>query len=79
MLRPKKGCEMMLSEAEINTIRSLARNGLKLQRTAAELNYSRNSILYHVIRIKEKTGLDARNFYDMTRLLNLIKEGDPLD
>jgi sugar diacid utilization regulator len=68
-----------LSETEINTIKCLAENSLRPQRVANKLCYARSSITYHVEMIIAKTGLNPLDFYDMTKLLNLIEGGDSGD
>ena len=54
----------------------MCRNGLKIGKASEELYYHRNSVLRRIERIKEKTGLDLRDFYDAVKLLAMIGE-DP--
>lgn len=35
----------------------------------------RNSILYHCSRVEKLTGLDPLNFYDLVKLVEMIKNG----
>ena len=57
-----------MTEQEIKIIMALARNRLSTARAANDLNYHRNTIFYHVKKIREKTGLDPLDFFDMMKL-----------
>jgi sugar diacid utilization regulator len=41
---------------------------------AIKLNVHRNTVIYHIGEIKDYTGLDPLNFYDMVKLLERYKE-----
>jgi sugar diacid utilization regulator len=62
-----------LSEREIEIIFGLADNRLSTKKTADSLFFSQNAVIYHVNRIKMKTGLDAKDFYDLTKLIEIVK------
>jgi hypothetical protein len=47
--------------------------------TAARLHYSRNTITYHFNRIRDKKGLDPRDFYDLHKLISEIDKTEELD
>ena len=51
---------------------ALCRNDLKVKPAAGELFYGKSSLAYQIEKIKEKTGLDPRNFYDAIKLLAMI-------
>ena len=53
-------------QAEI--IIGLCRNGLSKSKTARALYRGRNTVLYHIQKIKESTGKDPMDFYDMIEL-----------
>lgn len=61
-----------LTDSEILTILALSRNGLSKGRVAKERYYSWNSVNSQTKAIKEKTGLDPCDYYDMGKLLELI-------
>lgn len=65
-----------LSESEVYVIRGLAKNGLRISRTAEALHYHWNSVNYNVRRVKAKTGLDPTDFYDMQKLLDLVGDDE---
>ena len=64
-----------LSIADKNIILGFAKNDMTIGRTAVDLCYHRQSIEYHLTRIKRETGLDPRKFYDLVKLLDIVKEG----
>lgn len=55
---------------------AMCRNGLNVSRATKDLYYCRSSVACRVERIKEKTGLNLKDFYDATKLLAMIGE-DP--
>lgn len=63
-----------LSEKEREIIRLLAKYNLRVASVARRMHYQHHSIGYHVDKIKNKTGLDPTNFYDMIKLLKIIGE-----
>lgn len=69
MAKPTK-----LNETQARIILAMAQNGLKVQPAAQALHYSRTGADYHVHRIRELTGKDPRDFYDMCDLLVIAKD-----
>lgn len=63
-----------MTEQELKIINTLADCNMNVQKTANKLNYHRNTIVYHLEKIKEETGHDPMNFYDLVELVNLIRE-----
>lgn len=57
-------------------LKELANNNLNVSETARKMHYHRNSIVYHLEKIKEETGLNPVKFYDMIKLLHMFKEDD---
>ena len=66
----------MLDDKKREIIQSLAENSLCVTLVAKKLYIHRNTALYHLNQIKKKTGLDPLNFYDLIKLLELVKDGD---
>ena len=62
-----------LSEKEVAVLDAYARCGMRISRAAKELFYSNGSIIYYFKKVKKKTGLDPRNFYELAELLNYKK------
>lgn len=63
-----------ISKMEIKIIFALAECGLNSSRAARKLNLHRNTVVYHIGEIKNITGLDPLDFYDMVELLKRFKE-----
>ena len=60
-----------MAEFEIKVINTLAECDMSLNMTAKKLYVHRNTLTYHIEKIKQQTGLDARRFYDLCRLLEV--------
>ena len=69
-----------LTETNIAVIIALANNGMNVSRAAKSLYFCHSNILYHIKKIKEKTGLDPRDFYDLCELVKMVgvKRNDTL-
>lgn len=63
---------MTKQQAEI--IVALAGNDMKISITADELYMHRNTITYHLERVKKETGKDPMNFYDLIELVETAKK-----
>ena len=62
-----------LSERQKEIILAMADNDMRVLR-AARAMYCCNSGLYgHFERIKEQTGLDPMKFYDLVKLVEMVK------
>lgn len=66
--------QQTMSELEARIVIELARHQLSTLQTAQAMNYHRNTIHYHVRKIKQKTGLDPHDFFDMQKLYPIAKE-----
>lgn len=56
-------------KVEKEIIKAMADCNMNIAEVSKKLMYHRNSIVYHIETIKENTGLDARVFYDLVKLL----------
>lgn len=68
-----------ISYLDVEVLRGLAVNNLKIKNTAEYLHLSRHTIDYHVRNIKKVTGLDPLNFCELYKLLfryNLLYLGN---
>ncbi len=61
-----------LNENEIETVLAFAEHDMTVQRTAKEGFLHYNTVLYRLSRVKDKTGLDPRNFYDLVKLVQML-------
>lgn len=62
-----------LDESDISIINSMAENNMNISKVARQLNYSRNTIVYKLDKIDEKTGFDPTNFFDLRSLVDIIR------
>lgn len=62
-----------LSQDQHEVILALADNGMKVSEVARKLYTSRHNIDCHIKRIREITGKDPLNFYDLWDLLLFVK------
>ena len=62
-----------LTDLDMDVIMTLADNNLAVSATARKLFMHRNTAVYHVQKIKKATGLDPLNFYDMIKLVEMVK------
>lgn len=65
------------TEPEQNILRAMARNSLNITKCATELHYHRNTLEYHIAKIKKKHGHDPKTFGGLCELLDLLESGDP--
>lgn len=64
-----------MSELDAEIILALADNNMNRLKTARALYMHRNNIIYHIRKVQRVTGLDPTNFYDLCKLVQMIKEG----
>lgn len=60
-----------LNEKDFRMILAFAKNNMKIQDTAYELERHYNAVAWRIARIKDITGLDPRNFYDLIELVDM--------
>ena len=61
-----------LTEREKRILWSMFRHSLNASAAGREMYYGKNTIVYHLDKIKTKTGLDPRNFFDAVELLEML-------
>ena len=66
----------MLKDKDKAIILAMADNGMKWKVAAREIDLHPNTVNYRLGRIYDKTGLDPRNFYDLHKLVEMVREGD---
>jgi len=62
-----------LNERERETILAYAANNMSMKKTAERMFYAIGTIQWHIAKVKEKTGLDPRKFYDLVKLVSELK------
>lgn len=65
-----------LTRTDIEIILALADNNLNESAVARSRFMHRNNVVYHINKIKRITGLDATKFYDLCKLIQMVKEAD---
>ena len=63
--------EQKLTERQARFILAMADNGLRIYAATNELGISETCGQYYRSIIKEHTGLDVRDFWDMTKLIEM--------
>lgn len=66
-----------ISERGKQVISSMADNNMNQRASAVNLGITQPGVFDHICRIKERTGLDCRNFWDLVRLNEMIREQEP--
>ena len=66
----------MLKDKDKRIILALADNGMKAKAAARQLNMHYNIVYRHMDEIYMQTDLEPRNFYDLLKLVEMVKEGD---
>ena len=62
-----------MTKLQAEAIMALANNGLKIKRAANQTYRNPGTIRHHINAIKEKTGLDPRDFWDMQKLVPMAE------
>lgn len=63
----------VLTEIRVKIILALADNSLQISEVARKLYMHRNTVIYNIGRIRDITGKDPMNFYDLHDLVMLVK------
>lgn len=63
----------MLDEKKKAFILAMAECDLNEAKVARVMHYHRNNVVYHCERIYKETGLDPNKFYDLVKLLEMVK------
>jgi sugar diacid utilization regulator len=63
-----------MTQQESKIIITLAYNNLSAMRAARALSYHRNTVYYHVRKIRKRTGLNPYDFFDMQILYPMAQE-----
>ena len=60
---------MKLYEREKEVLIAFAQNDNNMRKTGKALYMAQASVFYHIEQIQKRTGLNARNFFDLGKLL----------
>ena len=62
-----------MRQVDADIVLALAANNMNISDTARAVFMHRNTVVYHIAKIKKMTGLDPANFYDLHKLVNMVK------
>ena len=69
----KRAATATLNEADVECLRTFAKNNMNESATAKEMYCHRNTVKYHIERIRHITGLDPKRFYDLVKLISMFE------
>ena len=62
-----------MTEMQAVVVIAFADNNMNMQATARQLYYHRNTVVYNIAKVREQTGKDPMNFYDLCKLLPIAR------
>ena len=62
-----------LTDIDAQIVLALAENNMNESETARSLFMHRNTVVYHIGKVKKLTGLDPTNFYDLVELVQMAR------
>lgn len=62
-----------MTKKQAHLIVALTHSNMNTAETARRLFYSRNTVLYHIKKIKEATSLDPLDFFDLGKLYSIAR------
>lgn len=65
-----------LSGKEKEILLEFAKNDMRISPTAKNLFFNRNSVYYHLRKVKSKTNLDPLRFYDLVELVQVVRQNE---
>ena len=65
-----------MNDLQKSIVLSMAEHNMNKAEVARASYFSRGNVLYHCDVIKAQTGLDPRSFYDLIKLVEMVKEGE---
>ena len=70
------GDPMKLTAIQVETIKAMAENSLNYSAVGRATYRTPATVYKCCLRIKEKTGLDPNDFYDLVKLLKIVDESE---
>lgn len=67
-----------MKKIEIEVIKGMCSHNMRIEQVARSMYVHRNTVVYHIKQIREKTGLDATKFYDLIKL-DILSDQEPDD
>ena len=66
----------MLTERNKEIILALAECNMNQSEVSRVKYLHINTVIFHIQKIRENTGLDPKNFYDLIKLVEMAKDGE---
>lgn len=62
-----------MTQQEKEIVLTFADSDMKLYTAANRMHYNRNTVKYHMGKIKQETGLEPRRFWDLVKLVQMAE------
>lgn len=63
-----------MNKEDAHIVVAMANHNMKVTDVARAIFTHRNTVLYHLNKVKQQTGLDPRRFYDLVELVKMAQE-----
>lgn len=63
-----------LTMKQAKVVLALAECDMRVAKAAVVLHHHPNAVDYHVEKIRQSTGMDPKNFYDLCKLVQMARE-----
>ena len=63
-----------MDKEDAHIVIAMANHNMNVTDVARAIFAHRNTVLYHLNKVKQQTGLDPRQFYDLVELVRMAQE-----
>lgn len=63
-----------MNKEDAHIVVAMANHNMNVTNVARAIFVHRNTVLYHLNKVKQQTDLDARRFYDLVELVKMAQE-----
>ena len=63
-----------MNKEDAHIVVAMANHSMNVTDVAHAIFTHRNTVLYHLNKVKQQTGLDPRRFYDLVELVKMAQE-----
>lgn len=63
-----------MNKEDAHIVVAMANHNMNATDVARAIFVHRNTVLYHLDKVKRQTGLDPRRFYDLVKLVKMAQE-----
>lgn len=64
----------LLTRMDVDVLMAFAKCDMRVCKASRDTFYHRNTFEWHLARIRSKTGLNPKKFYDLIKLVNAVEE-----